>query len=177
MARQVAVAAHAVRLTDDLQRSRERLVLAREEERRRLRRDLHDGLGSALAGLALYAGNARRALPAGLTEVARWATQLEDGIGAAVVDVRRIVDDLRPPALDELGLLGALRQQRGRVAAARQLRRTGGTDSAAGGGRGSGLPDRGRGAGQRRPAQSVRPRHGTRQRARRAGSHVAAGGA
>jgi signal transduction histidine kinase len=111
VARQVAAAAHAVRLTDDLQRSRERLVLAREEERRRLRRDLHDGLGSALAGLALYAGNARRALPAGLTEVARWVAQLEDGIGAAVVDVRRIVDDLRPPALDELGLLGALRQQ------------------------------------------------------------------
>ncbi len=65
MARQVAVAAHAVRLADDLQRSRERLVLAREEERRRLRRDLHDGLGSALAGLALHAGNARRACPRG----------------------------------------------------------------------------------------------------------------
>ncbi|HEY3260212.1 MAG TPA: histidine kinase, partial [Pseudonocardiaceae bacterium] len=111
VARQVAVAAHTVRLTDDLQRSRERLVLAREEERRRLRRDLHDGLGSALAGLALHAGNARRALPAGLTEVARCVAQLEDGIGAAVVDVRRIVDDLRPPALDELGLLDALRQQ------------------------------------------------------------------
>jgi signal transduction histidine kinase len=110
MARQVAVAAHAVRLTDDLQRSRERLVLAREEERRRLRRDLHDGLGSALAGLALHAGNARRALPAGMTEVAGWVAQLEDGIGAAVVDIRRIVDDLRPPALDELGLLGALRE-------------------------------------------------------------------
>jgi two-component system NarL family sensor kinase len=110
MARQVAVAAHAVRLTDDLQRSRERLVLAREEERRRLRRDLHDGIGSALAGLALHAGNARRALPAGLTEMARWLAQLEEGIGGAVVDIRRIVDDLRPPALDELGLLGALRE-------------------------------------------------------------------
>jgi len=110
MARQVAVAAHAVRLTDDLQRSRERLVLAREEERRRLRRDLHDGLGSALAGLALHAGNARRALPAGLTDVACWVAQLEEGIGAAVVDIRRIVDDLRPPALDELGLVGALRE-------------------------------------------------------------------
>jgi signal transduction histidine kinase len=110
MARQVAAAAHAARLTDDLQRSRERLVLAREEERRRLRRDLHDGLGSALAGLALHAGNARRALPAGLTEVAACVAQLEEGIGAAVVDIRQIVDDLRPPALDELGLLGALRE-------------------------------------------------------------------
>jgi signal transduction histidine kinase len=111
VARQVAVAAHAVRLAEDLQRSRERLVLAREEERRRLRRDLHDGIGSALAGLALHAGNARRAMPDRADEATRWVTRLEDGIRAAVSDVRRIVDDLRPPALDELGLVGALREQ------------------------------------------------------------------
>ncbi len=111
VARQVAVAAHAVRLADDLQRSRERLVLAREEERRRLRRDLHDGIGSALAGLALHAGNARKALPDHPDEAQRWVVPLEEGIRAAVADVRRIVDDLRPPALDELGLGGALRQR------------------------------------------------------------------
>src|SRR5215204_7283522 len=45
LARQAEIAVHAVRLTADLQRSRERLVTTREEERRRLRRDLHDGLG------------------------------------------------------------------------------------------------------------------------------------
>ncbi len=108
---QVAVAAHAVRLSEDLQRSRERLVLAREEERRRLRRDLHDGIGSALAGLALHAGNARTALPDAPDEALRWVLPLEDGIRATVADVRRIVDDLRPPALDELGLAGALRER------------------------------------------------------------------
>ncbi len=108
---QVAVAAHAVRLSEDLQRSRERLVLAREEERRRLRRDLHDGVGSALAGLALHAGNARNALPGSPEEALRWVVPLEDGIRATVADVRRIVDDLRPPALDELGLAGALHQR------------------------------------------------------------------
>ncbi len=111
VARQVAGVAHAVRLAEDLQRSREQLVLAREEERRRLRRDLHDGVGSALAGLALQAGTARQALPddpeAALSRVAG----LEAGVREAVADIRRIVDDLRPPALDELGLAEALRER------------------------------------------------------------------
>jgi signal transduction histidine kinase len=60
LARQAGVAAHVVRLTDDLQRSRERLVTAREEERRRLRRNLHDGLGPALSSAMLKLGAARR---------------------------------------------------------------------------------------------------------------------
>src|SRR5207244_5317585 len=62
LARQAGVAAHAVRLTADLQRSRERLVSAREEERRRLRRDLHDGLGPQLAGLTFKLDAARNLL-------------------------------------------------------------------------------------------------------------------
>lgn len=95
----------------ELRESRERLVLAREEERRRLRNDLHDGVGSALAGLALIAGNARKALPNSPEEAMRWVGPLEEGIRNTVADVRRIVDDLRPPALDELGLAGALRQR------------------------------------------------------------------
>ena len=66
LARQIGVAAHAVRLSEeairlsaDLQHSRERLVTAREEERRRLRRDLHDGLGPQLAALTMTAEAAR----------------------------------------------------------------------------------------------------------------------
>lgn len=111
LARQVAAAAYAVQLSHELQQSRERLVLAREEERRRLRRDLHDGVGSALAGLALHAGNARKALPDRPAEAERWVRPLEEGIRVTVADVRRIVDDLRPPALDDLGLAGAIRQR------------------------------------------------------------------
>jgi two-component system NarL family sensor kinase len=111
LARQVGVAAHAVRLTADLQRSRERLVAAREEERRRLHRDLHDGLGPTLAGIAFGVQAARNLLhqdpPAaeGLLDQALIDTQ--DG----VANIRRLVYDLRPPALDELGLVAALREQ------------------------------------------------------------------
>lgn len=111
---QAAVAAHALRLAQDLQRAREQLVLAREEERRRLRRDLHDGLGSAVAGLALQAGNARRALAGSdghpdIDGAAESLARIEKRAAEAVADVRRVVNDLRPPALDELGLAGALR--------------------------------------------------------------------
>jgi signal transduction histidine kinase len=109
--RLVAAAAHEVALTTDLRRSRERLVLAREEERRRLRRELHDGVGPGLAGLALGVGAARRAAgrsdPRALTMLSGLESDVEDLLG----DVRRISHDLRPAALDELGLVGALRQR------------------------------------------------------------------
>jgi signal transduction histidine kinase len=110
LARQAGVAAHAVRLTTDLQRSRERLVAAREEERRRLRRDLHDGLGAQLAGLNVQAGTLRRLIgddPAAAEEL---VVELRDELRGAIADIRRLVYDLRPPALDDLGLVAALHQ-------------------------------------------------------------------
>ena len=60
IASQAGTAVHAVQLTNDLRRSRRQLVTAREEERRRLRRDLHDGLGPSLAALHVQAGVLRR---------------------------------------------------------------------------------------------------------------------
>jgi signal transduction histidine kinase len=102
---------HAVRLTTDLQRSRERLVTTREEERRRLRRDLHDGLGPTLASFALKVDAARKLVrhkPADAEELlSRLKNQTQDTVG----DVRRLVYGLRPPALDELGLVAAISQQ------------------------------------------------------------------
>lgn len=109
LAPQVGVAVHAVRLTADLQRSRERLVLAREEERRRLRRDLHDGLGPQLAGLALKLETLRNRLngdPLADSILADLAKRTQD----ATADVRRLVYELRPPTLDEFGLVMALRE-------------------------------------------------------------------
>jgi len=108
---QVAAAAHAVSLTTDLVRSRERLVTASEEERRRLRRDLHDGLGPALAGVVLGLQLARRRLDSDAESVSERLDALTVQTQAAVAEVRRLVYGLRPPALDELGLLGALDEQ------------------------------------------------------------------
>jgi signal transduction histidine kinase len=109
LAHQVGVAAHAVRLSADLQRSRERLVTAREEERKRLRRDLHDGVGPQLAALILKLETARNLLSHD-PKTAALMGELSEGARATVSDVRRSVHALRPPALDELGLVAALRE-------------------------------------------------------------------
>jgi signal transduction histidine kinase len=111
LARQVGVAVHAVRLTTDLQRSREQLVTAREEERRRLRRDLHDGLGPQLASLIMMCEAARELVPNDPVRAQGMMESLAEQAQAAVADVRRLVYALRPPALDALGLTGALRSQ------------------------------------------------------------------
>src|SRR5215211_957608 len=110
LARQAEVAVHAVRLTSDLQHSRERLVTTREEERRRLRRDLHDGLGAQLAGLNVQAGTLRRLIPRDPAAAEEVVVELRDEIRSAIADIRRLVYDRRPPALDDLGLGESLRQ-------------------------------------------------------------------
>jgi signal transduction histidine kinase len=84
-------------------------VTAREEERRRLRRDLHDGLGPQLASQALTIDAARSLMERDPQAADRLLVDLKLQSQAAVADVRRLVDGLRPPALDDLGLVGALR--------------------------------------------------------------------
>ena len=112
LARQAGAAAHAARLTADLQHSRERLVSAREEERRRLRRDLHDGLGPALGGITLGLDAARSSLPKdSYRAIWELLSQLKIQSQEAVSDIRRLVHNLRPPALDDLGLAAAIRQE------------------------------------------------------------------
>jgi signal transduction histidine kinase len=115
LARQAGVAAHAVALTRALQRSRERLVAAREEERRRLRRDLHDGLGPALAGITLQLEGVRALVADEPAQARQTLLDLRTHTQTAIADIRRLVHDLRPPALDELGLLGALREHANRL--------------------------------------------------------------
>ncbi len=117
LAAQAGAAVHAVQLTvalgtslEELRRSRERLVAAQEEERRRIQRDLHDGLGPALASMRLRLDAclslAQETTPALVGNLER----LYELVGQATGDIRRLVYDLRPPVLDQLGLVAALRQ-------------------------------------------------------------------
>ncbi|MGW4946455.1 sensor histidine kinase [Actinoplanes sp. NPDC004185] len=115
--RQAAFAARTAHLARELQRSREQIVSAREEERRRLRRDLHDGLGPALGGVALRIDAARNLAARDPQQADGLLRQARDDVTAALADVRRLVHDLRPPALDDVGLLGAVRQQAARLRA------------------------------------------------------------
>lgn len=111
LARHAGVAAHAVRLTRDLQRSRERLVTALEEERRRFRRDLHDGLAPTLAGAVLELQAVRRLATRDPERAQAMVARVTEEIQDAVADIRTLVYGLRPPALDQLGLVSALRER------------------------------------------------------------------
>ena len=121
LAHQAGAAVHAVRLTADLQRARERLVLAREEERRRLRGDLHDDLAPALAALALTAATASDLIDTDPAGAKGLVAELHRAIRATVGDIRRLVYDLRPPTLDELGLVAAVRERAAQVDGARRV--------------------------------------------------------
>ncbi|HEU5098979.1 MAG TPA: GAF domain-containing sensor histidine kinase [Roseiflexaceae bacterium] len=108
LAHQVGITLHAAQLTEALQASREQLVLAREEERRRIRRDLHDGLGPTLASLRLQLSALRHTLGHS-PDAVQLIDELRSDVRTATAEIRRLVYDLRPPMLDEFGLLGALR--------------------------------------------------------------------
>jgi two-component system, NarL family, sensor kinase len=109
LARYVAVLVRSEQQAAELRASRSRIVGGREEERKRLRRDLHDGVGPSLAAivLKLNAAESRR------DELERneLLAEIRDEVRAAIGEVRRLVDDLRPPAIDEVGLLAAIRQR------------------------------------------------------------------
>jgi signal transduction histidine kinase len=99
-----------VQLTAALQQSRQQLVTAREEERRRLRRDLHDGLGPQLASQTLTLNAIGKLLERDPAKARELLDHLQTQSQAAIEDIRRLVYALRPPALDELGLVEALRE-------------------------------------------------------------------
>jgi signal transduction histidine kinase len=117
IAQQAGVAGHAVRLTDelrqlnaDLQQSRERLVTAQEEERRRLRRDLHDGVGPTLASLSQRLDTAADFVKSNPEKSIDLLHELKGQVKGTVAEIRRRVYALRPPVLDEFGLVSAIQE-------------------------------------------------------------------
>ncbi|WP_051712581.1 sensor histidine kinase [Spirillospora albida] len=108
VAAHVATIPHLLRLTSDLQRSRERILASHEEERRRLRNDLHDGLGPTLASLAMSLDAARLTLAGEPERMDPVLSDVRDRIATAVGEIRDLAHGLRPPALDDLGLVAAI---------------------------------------------------------------------
>jgi signal transduction histidine kinase len=109
LARHASVTVRAAQLAGELQTSRSRIVTAREEERKRLRRELHDGVGPSLAAILLKLEAARSREDAAARDVL--LTEIRDETKAAITEVRRTVDELRLPAIDEVRLSGAIRQR------------------------------------------------------------------
>jgi signal transduction histidine kinase len=86
------------------------VTAAQEEERRRIARELHDGVGPALASLNIRLRTARKLLERDHHPVAEEIEELAELAQANIQDIRRLIQDLRPAALDELGLMSALRE-------------------------------------------------------------------
>ena len=110
IAQQAGIAAYTVRLNNDLQISRERLVTAQEEERRRLRRDLHDGVGPTLASLSQRLDTAADFVKTNPQASIELLKDLKGQVKGTVAEIRRLVYALRPPVLDEFGLVTAIRE-------------------------------------------------------------------
>ena len=109
-----ATTLRSTELSDELRQSRQRIISAREEERRRIRRDLHDGLGPRLASQTLALEAISQQMQSNPEKAQAILESIQTQSQEAIQDVRRLVYDLRPPALDDLGLIGALKQSASR---------------------------------------------------------------
>jgi signal transduction histidine kinase len=121
LAPQVAVVVRALELTGFLEQERTRVLVATHAERDRIRRDLHDGLGPSLAGISLGVQAVQAAGP-GSPVAPGLLDRLREEVDAAVGEVRRIIDGLRPATLDDLGLLAAIRRHAETVSASVPVR-------------------------------------------------------
>ena len=109
MARHAALVVKVGQLALELQESRSRIVSAREEERKRIRRDLHDGVGPSLAAIVLKLDAAQTR--GDESERNSLLAETRDEAKETIKEVRRLVEGLRPKAIDEVGLVNAVRQR------------------------------------------------------------------
>jgi PAS domain S-box-containing protein len=89
------------------------LQTIREEERKRIARELHDDLGQTLGAVRIDLTLLRNTLPANLPELEKNAELIDRLLLSAITSVRRISSDLRPRPLDDLGLVPALQMLAG----------------------------------------------------------------
>ena len=118
----IAGLVHGRRLTQDLDRSRTALINSRVDERRRLRRDLHDGLGPELAGVTFGLAAVRNVLREDPDRAEALLGHLEAQTRDAVGQVRGLVEGLAPPDLEEAGLVEAIRAGGARIGFGTSLR-------------------------------------------------------
>lgn len=111
-AQQMGIALYVVGLTAVLQTAREQLIIAREAERRRIRNDLHDGLAPTLSSFQLQLGTIRRLLSQNPAQAEQMIAELSSDLREATAVIRQLVYDLRPPLLDDLGLIEAIKNMR-----------------------------------------------------------------
>jgi signal transduction histidine kinase len=121
LAPHVALAARAAALTAELDRSRGQVIAASLAERERLRRDLHDGMGPSLGGLALGLAAAETLLDTDPATTRQILSRTRTEADQAVTEIRRIIDNLRPDVLDRSGLAGALHEYAQLLSARRSL--------------------------------------------------------
>lgn len=110
LAPHLAVVVRSRALTEELEAERKRVTEATLVERDRLRRDLHDGLGPSMSGIALGLEAATGALDTSPDTTRAILDRTRVEAAAAVIEIRRVLDGLRPSALDRLGLAGAVRE-------------------------------------------------------------------
>lgn len=107
-ARQAALAVRNLRLTAELERSRARLVRAQDAERRRLERNLHDGLQQDLVALIGHTGQLRSLLRRDPAAGEQALTELQDGLRRVIGELRELVHGIHPSVLSDRGLLEAV---------------------------------------------------------------------
>jgi signal transduction histidine kinase len=108
LAQPAGVAIQGALITEQLRRSKGAIIEAQELERRRLHRDLHDGLGPTLSSLHQRIDLAERAIAADPARARALLDGARTGLAGALEELHTLVDSLRPAALDQLGLVGAI---------------------------------------------------------------------
>ena len=108
LARQAALAVRNVRLTAELERSRARLVRAQDAERRRIERNIHDGVQQGLVALIAGAGHARAVLKRDPMAGDAAVAELQDGLHRVIAELRELAHGIHPSVLGDRGLLEAV---------------------------------------------------------------------